>query len=114
AKLELVLALWPGDFGDIGPIFMIDVLLPYMDCCCSCPIFKMVGRLTVAAAVYHVMLTYAFAYADGRRKLRRSGDEYGPTMKKDERWPIVLLYYGELISIKISDGINGFLLTLVY
>ncbi|GKG42445.1 hypothetical protein Tco_0476743, partial [Tanacetum coccineum] len=53
AKSELVLASWPGVCGDIGPIFMIDVLLPYMDCCCSSPIFRMVGRLSVAAAVFH-------------------------------------------------------------
>ncbi|GJX34090.1 hypothetical protein Tco_0245647 [Tanacetum coccineum] len=103
-----------------------------MDCCCNSPIFRMVGRLSVAAAVFHVMLTYAFAYVDGRREssfalnnvygstffannintnlslYRRSGDEYGPTVKKDERWPIVSSAYGEITSVKISDAINGF------
>nr|GEW38575.1 vicilin-like seed storage protein At2g18540 [Tanacetum cinerariifolium] len=130
--LELVLALWPGVCVDIDPIFMIDVLLPYMDSCYNRPIFKTVGRLTVVAAMYHVMLTYVFAYTNGRRKLSfalnngllwrkryieglkqkqrliRSGDEDGPTVKKDERWSIVSSDYGEITAVKISDGINGF------
>ncbi|GJT39662.1 hypothetical protein Tco_0939527 [Tanacetum coccineum] len=41
---------------------------------------------------------------------RRSGDEYGPTVKKDEKWPIVWSDYGEITAVKISDGINGFLM----
>nr|GEY12224.1 reverse transcriptase [Tanacetum cinerariifolium] len=30
---------------------------------------------------------------------RRSGDEYGPTVKKDERWPIVSSDYGEITAV---------------
>jgi hypothetical protein len=68
-------------------------------------------------AIYFIPLVLYFTHASAQIPLGDSGGgggdrgvpvSYGPKVKKDERWPIVLSDYGKITAVKISDGINGF------
>ncbi|PWA33428.1 rmlC-like jelly roll fold protein [Artemisia annua] len=62
--------------------------------------------------IFFIPLVLYFPHASAQIPLGDSGGggvpvSYGPKVKKDERWPIVLSDHGKITPVKISDGING-------